>query len=56
MEILKVANKGRYLDIWERLCVYIYKTSRFKHVLNEQHIGETNIVSTSPATERHTRS
>jgi hypothetical protein len=41
MEILKVANKGKYLDIWERF--YIYKTSRFKHVLNEQHIGETNV-------------
>jgi hypothetical protein len=42
MEILKVANKGKYLDIWERF--YIHKTSRFKHVLNEQHIGETNVL------------
>jgi hypothetical protein len=45
MEILKVANKiFRYLDIWERFYIYIYKTSRFKHVLNEQHIGETTVL------------
>jgi hypothetical protein len=42
MEMLKVANKGKYLDIWERF--YIYKTSKFKHVLNEQHVGETNVL------------
>jgi hypothetical protein len=41
MEILKVANKGKYLDIWERF--YIYKTSRYKHVLNE-HVGETKVL------------
>jgi hypothetical protein len=48
MEILKVANKEKYLDIWERLYIHTYihtyrQTSRFKHVLNEQHIGETNV-------------
>jgi hypothetical protein len=50
MEILKVANKGKYLDIWEILYIYIYiyiyiyMTSRFKHVLNEQRVGETNVL------------
>jgi hypothetical protein len=38
MEILKVANKGKYLDIWERFYIYIYKTSGFKHVLNETNV------------------
>jgi hypothetical protein len=42
MEILKVANKGKYLDIWEKF--YIYETSRFKHVLNEQYVSETNVL------------
>jgi hypothetical protein len=40
MNVLRVANKSKYLNVMERL--YIYKTAKCKQILNEQHIGESN--------------
>jgi hypothetical protein len=42
MDILRVASKGKYLDVLERL--YIYKTAKCKQILNKQYVGESNIL------------
>jgi hypothetical protein len=41
MKTLKIANKSKYLNVMEGL--YIYKT-KCKEILNEQHIGESNVL------------
>jgi ribosomal protein L31 len=40
MNILKTVNKDMYLDIIERF--HIYKTSKVKPIINEQHVDEYN--------------
>jgi hypothetical protein len=42
LEILKVANKGKCLDVLERF--RIYKAAKYKQILNEQYATELNIL------------
>jgi hypothetical protein len=42
MNILKTLNKGIFLDVIERF--HIYKTSKVKPIINEQHVDEYNIL------------
>jgi hypothetical protein len=42
MNILKIVNKGIFLDVIERF--HIYKTSKVKPIINEQHFDEYNIL------------
>jgi len=41
VDVLKVASKGKYLDVLERL--YIYKTDKCKQILIEQYVGESSV-------------
>jgi hypothetical protein len=40
LEILKIVNKGKYLDVLERF--HIYRASKCKEILNEQYATESN--------------
>jgi hypothetical protein len=40
MDIVKTAQKGKTLDVMERLC--IYKTSKNKSLMNEQFVTDSN--------------
>jgi hypothetical protein len=42
MDILKVVQKGKWLDVLERF--YIYKAGKQKHIMNEQYSTEHNIL------------
>jgi hypothetical protein len=42
MDVLKVTDKGKQLDVYERF--YIYKEAKQKHVMNEQYIVESNVL------------
>jgi hypothetical protein len=42
MKVLKIANKSKYLNVTEKL--YIYKTTKCKEILNEQHVGQSNVL------------
>jgi hypothetical protein len=42
LDVLKVVQKGKQLDVLERF--YIYKVSRQKHIMNEQYITDQNVL------------
>jgi hypothetical protein len=42
MDVIRTANKGKNLDIPERL--YIYKAARNKSILNEQYATDSNVL------------
>jgi hypothetical protein len=42
MDILKVVKKGKQLDAYEKF--YIYKATKKKQVMNEQHVVENNVL------------
>jgi hypothetical protein len=42
MDIIKVSQKGKNFDILERF--YIYKATRSKIILNEQHVIDPNVL------------
>jgi hypothetical protein len=42
LEILKVVNKGKLLDVLERF--YIYKANRKKQIMNEQYVVDHNVL------------
>jgi hypothetical protein len=42
LEILKVVNKGKLLDVLERF--YIYKANRHKQIMNEQYVVDHNVL------------
>jgi hypothetical protein len=42
MNVLKVENKGKQLDVYERF--YIYKATKQKYVMNEQHADINNVL------------
>jgi hypothetical protein len=42
MKVLKLANKSKYLNTMEKL--YIYKTTKCKEILNEQHVCDSNVL------------
>jgi type II secretory pathway predicted ATPase ExeA len=42
MNVLKVENKGKQLDVNERF--YIYKATQQKYVMNEQHADVNNVL------------
>jgi hypothetical protein len=42
MDVLKVENKGKLLDVLERF--YIYKANRRKQSMNEQYITDRNVL------------
>jgi hypothetical protein len=42
LEILKVVNRGKLLDVLERF--YIYKANKKKQIMNEQYVLDHNIL------------
>jgi hypothetical protein len=42
LKILKVVNKAKLLDVLERF--YIYKANRIKQIMNEQYVGDHNVL------------
>jgi hypothetical protein len=42
LEILKIINKGKLLDVIERF--HIYKTNKVKQIMNEQYVDEHNVL------------
>jgi DUF1680 family protein len=44
LEVLKVVQKGKLLDVIERFYIYIYKASKQKQIMNEQYITDQNIL------------
>jgi hypothetical protein len=42
MKVLKVVNKGKHLDTYEKL--YIYKAAKNGQIINEQLHGQNNVL------------
>jgi hypothetical protein len=42
MNVLKVENKGKQLDVYERF--YIYKATKQKYAMNEQHADVNHVL------------
>jgi hypothetical protein len=42
MYIIKLQNKGKHLDVYERF--HTYKENKQKRVMNEQHVEVNNVL------------